>query len=296
MRTRDSAIQSRMTPWSASGLPKATRPLGALAHQLDGALGDADRAHAVVDAAGAEPGLGDARSRRPPRRSGCVAGTRTSVKPQLGVATVFVVVVAEDVHAADDLDARGCHASTRIIDCWRCRSATGSVLPMTMKIWQLGFIAPVIHHLRPLMTYSSPSRTIDSADVGGVGGGDVGLGHRERRPDVAVQQRAAASAPSARPCRTCASTSMLPVSGAAQFSAAGRGGCCDRRSRRAARTAGSSGRAPCSPGRKRFHSPRARACVAQLLQHGDRVPGPRVVKGGAAARGRPPRRGRRARP
>ena len=44
--------------------------LDPLAHQLDGPLGHADRAHAVVDAARAEPGLGDARSRRPPRRSG----------------------------------------------------------------------------------------------------------------------------------------------------------------------------------------------------------------------------------
>ena len=33
-------------------------------------------------------------------------------------------------------------------------------MPITMKISHSGFIAPVIHHLRPLMTYSSPSRTI----------------------------------------------------------------------------------------------------------------------------------------
>ena len=30
-----------------------------------------------------------------------------------------------------------------------------------MKISHCGFIAPVIHHLRPLRTYSSPSRTIE---------------------------------------------------------------------------------------------------------------------------------------
>jgi hypothetical protein len=29
---------------------------------------------------------------------------------------------------------------------------------MTMKILAFGFIAPVIHHLRPLITYWSPSR------------------------------------------------------------------------------------------------------------------------------------------
>ena len=49
---------------------------------------------------------------------------------------------------------------TRIIDCWRCRAADGSVLPITMKTFALGFIAPVIHHLRPLTTYSSPSRSM----------------------------------------------------------------------------------------------------------------------------------------
>ena len=53
--------------------------LGALAHQLDGAFGDADRAHAVVDAARPEPGLGDARSRRPRSPIRLATGTRTSV-------------------------------------------------------------------------------------------------------------------------------------------------------------------------------------------------------------------------
>ena len=42
---------------------------------------------------------------------------------------------------------------TRIIDCWRRMSApSGSVLPITMKIRQSGFIAPEMYHLRPLMT------------------------------------------------------------------------------------------------------------------------------------------------
>ena len=37
---------------------------------------------------------------------------------------------------------------------------SGSVLPITMKILQRGSIAPDDHHLRPLITYSSPSRSI----------------------------------------------------------------------------------------------------------------------------------------
>ena len=51
--------------------------------------------------------------------------------------------------------------------------------------------------------------------------GDVGLGHRERRPDRRRRAAARASAPSARRCRTACSVSMLPVSGAWQLIASG---------------------------------------------------------------------------
>lgn len=48
---------------------------------------------------------------------------------------------------------------TRIIDCCLWRSAwSGSVLPISTKISQRSFIAPVMSHLGPLMAYSSPSR------------------------------------------------------------------------------------------------------------------------------------------
>src|SRR3569833_949908 len=57
----------------------------------------------------------------------------------------------------------GVSLGTRIWLCWRCRSATGSVLPITMKTAQLGSIAPDDHHLRPLTTYSSPSRSLQVA-------------------------------------------------------------------------------------------------------------------------------------
>ncbi len=49
---------------------------------------------------------------------------------------------------------------TRIIDCCLWRGAEGSVLPITIRILQCGCIAPLVHHLRPLITYSSPSRTM----------------------------------------------------------------------------------------------------------------------------------------
>ncbi len=47
----------------------------------------------------------------------------------------------------------GVSRGTSTIDCWRRMSApSGSVLPITMKIWHSGFIAPEMYHLRPLMT------------------------------------------------------------------------------------------------------------------------------------------------
>ena len=40
------------------------------------------------------------------------------------------------------------------------RGADGSVLPIRMNSWQRASAAPEIHHLRPLITYSSPSRSM----------------------------------------------------------------------------------------------------------------------------------------
>src|SRR5258708_25046445 len=54
----------------------------------------------------------------------------------------------------------GASIGTRIIDCWVWRGPAGSVLPIKIAIRQRGSPAPEIHHLRPLMTYSSPSRTM----------------------------------------------------------------------------------------------------------------------------------------
>ena len=56
---RDSAIQSWMLARRRQRLAERDARDRALAHRLERALGGADRAHAVVDAARAEPGLGD---------------------------------------------------------------------------------------------------------------------------------------------------------------------------------------------------------------------------------------------
>src|SRR5882724_3964023 len=54
----------------------------------------------------------------------------------------------------------GASSGTRIMDCCLWRGAEGSVLPMKIAILQRGSPAPDDHHLRPLITYSSPSRAI----------------------------------------------------------------------------------------------------------------------------------------
>ena len=86
---------------------------------------------------------------------------------------------------------------------------------------------------------------------------------------------------------------MLPVSGAAQLSAAGA-----RWPLRPVISASGAycrlvSPAPCSPGRKRFHRPRRRASARSSASDRHRVPGPRVVELRRAARGRPARPGRR---
>ena len=56
---RDSAIQSWIRPFWATDVPNVVRSQRAVDHEPERPLGDADRAHAVVDAARAEAGLGD---------------------------------------------------------------------------------------------------------------------------------------------------------------------------------------------------------------------------------------------
>jgi hypothetical protein len=79
MSMRASAMMSKLAPSLASGLPKASRRSAALAHQLERPLGLADGAHAVVDAARAEPALRDLEAPALAEQR-LEAGTRTLVK------------------------------------------------------------------------------------------------------------------------------------------------------------------------------------------------------------------------
>src|SRR5215472_2143369 len=83
------------------GLAERDTADGAAAHELQGALGRADLPHAVVDAAGTEPGLCD---REPRALAGdqVLPGHPDVVEDDLGVAAVRPVGVAENPHAALD--------------------------------------------------------------------------------------------------------------------------------------------------------------------------------------------------
>ena len=101
--------------------------------------------------------------------------------------------------------------------CWRCRSGvSGSVLPITIKILQCSRAAPEAHHLRPLSTYSSPSRLIESWML-------VASELATSGSVMAKVERISPFSSGRSHCLFCsgvpnwARISMLPVSGAAQL-------------------------------------------------------------------------------
>ena len=131
---RASAIQSWMLALSATGLPKVTRDCGALAHQLQRPFGHADRAHAVVDAPGPEPGLADREARRPRPSSTSLgrAPARPRSRSRRGPRGPGSRTPAGRARTVTP----GASIGTTIIDCWRCGGAAGSVLPITIMTLQ----------------------------------------------------------------------------------------------------------------------------------------------------------------
>lgn len=92
-----------------------------------------------------------------------------------------------------------------------------------MKILQSGFIAPEMYHLRPVMTYSAePSEDRSMRVVMFVASDEATSGSV-----IANAERISPASSGSSHCFRCCSspnwvsTSMLPVSGAAQFSAVG---------------------------------------------------------------------------
>ena len=99
--------------------------------------------------------------------------------------------------------------------------APGSVLPITISTLQFGCKALVVHHLRPLRTYSSPSRSIRSsmfvASDDATAGSVIPNAERISPASSGFSQRSWFSG-----VAKCENTSMLPVSGAEQLHASER--------------------------------------------------------------------------
>ena len=144
---RASAIQSMMFDRSAMRRPKVAgeRPL---AQQLQGPLGGADGAHAVVDPPGPEPRLAD---REPVALSGDEVGRRHAHVVELELDVPLLVHVAE--HREGPLDRQ----PGRVLG-----DEDLALLPMGGRLRiglahhdedrAVGCMAPEIHHLRPLRT------------------------------------------------------------------------------------------------------------------------------------------------
>src|SRR5262245_15883449 len=142
----------------------------------------------------------------------------------------------------------------RIIDCRLWTIADGSVWPIKMHILHLGSPAPDVHHLRPLMTYSSPRRSIRErifvASEEATSGSVIAKQERISPAKSGFSQRSRCSGVPYR-----ASTSMFPVSGAEQLNTSGA-----NLDRPIVSHGGAYSKfvspAPCSEsGRNRFHSP-----------------------------------------
>jgi len=191
----------------------------------------------------------------------------------------------------------GVSRGTRIMDCWRWRSAEGSVLPITMKISACGFSAPGDPPLAPVDHVLVTVALDAGGDVGGVGGGHVGLGHRERRGGSGRRAAAAASVFAARVCRTWRAPPCCLCPGAEQFSAVG----ARPRLRPVISASGAYCRlvspAPCSPGRNRCPQP-SRPCLSarSSASTGTVLQGPQRFSSAASCslkhRPRPGKRGR----
>src|SRR3954463_10463351 len=107
-------------------------------------------------------------------------------------------------------------SGTSTCDCCWWRGAEVSVLPITIMISQRGSPTPDDHHLRPLMTYSSPSRRIEVSML--VASDDATAGSVIRNAErilPSIKGRSQVFLCSLVPYRM--NTSMLPVSGAEQL-------------------------------------------------------------------------------
>jgi hypothetical protein len=158
---------------------------GPRAGHLEGPLGHADAAHRVVDAAGAEPRLGD-REALALAAEQFLGGHADAVEADLAVAVL--VLEAEDRQAADDRHAGRVarHQDHRLLP---VGGGTGVGLPhhheeRAARVGGTGR-PPLVAVDHVLVAVADDRR----GDVAGVGGGDLGLGHREAGADPTVEER-----------------------------------------------------------------------------------------------------------
>src|SRR5262245_39282622 len=161
--------------------------LRALAHELERPFGDADLAHAVVDAARAEAALGDLEAA--PFTQEDVRRRHPDVLEKDFAVAVGRVVVAEYRQHAEHLDAR------RV-----ARHQDHRLLLVAVGVLRVG----LTHEDEDLATRVADARApplvaVDHVgvaladdrrlDVGRIGRRDLRLGHDERRADLALEQR-----------------------------------------------------------------------------------------------------------
>ena len=123
----------------------------AAAHLFQRALGPADGAHAVMDAARPEAALRDLEAA--PLAEHDAVERHAHIREADLAMPVRRIVIAEHRQHALLLDARAC-PSARAAWIAACGGSGlfGSVLPITIRILQRLSPAPDVHHLRPLMT------------------------------------------------------------------------------------------------------------------------------------------------
>merc|ERR1719491_176255 len=149
----------------------------------------------------------------------------------------------------------GASFGIKIVDCCLCLGAVGSDLPKKTMSLHSGRMAPLIYHLCPLMTYSSPSLTIEEP---------IWVASEDATPGsvIAKHERISALSKGSNHFFFCSgvpyfsNTSILPVSGAEQFIAALQSGIAPNNS---AIGAYSSTVNPETSGRKKFQRPLALA-------------------------------------
>ena len=161
--------------------------VGALAHQLEGALGGTDQTHAVVNAAGAEATLGDFKAAAL-AEDDVFLGHAHVFEDHFGVA-FRRVHGAEHHHRTFDVNTRGVHRHQNL-----------RLLLVAVGVVRVG----LAHHDHDFAGFAHRAADVELAavddvivavtgdggfDVGGVGGRHFRLGHRERGADLAFHQR-----------------------------------------------------------------------------------------------------------